>query len=142
MVYGVWAQKLPSLLEDVFLCHDCSAVFRLCSHSCECSLQLFPMPMVRRETDLDICLLLHDIDGAEHDALDKAVHRKAFHFRSPERNVFHSVCQDKGCCIEKQPEVVCTIGVTRHAVCLEILQILYPQFHLTTSAIAPVDGLR
>ena len=33
MVYDVWAQKLPSLLEDGSLCHDCSAVVRLCSHS-------------------------------------------------------------------------------------------------------------
>ena len=70
------------------------------------------MPVVWRETDLDICLLLYDIDSTEHDALDKGVHRKAFHFRSIERSVFHSVCQDEGCCIEEQPEVVCTVGVT------------------------------
>ena len=99
------------------------------------------MPMVRRETNLDICLLLHDMDSTEHDALDKAVHRKVFHFRSLEHSVLYSVCQDKCRCIEEQAEIVCTKGTTRHAVSLEILQVLYPQLHLATSAIAPVDGL-
>ena len=100
------------------------------------------MSVVWREADFDVCLLLHYMDSTEHNAFDEAVHGESLNIGSPERSVFHSVCQDEGCCIEEQPEVVCTVGVTRHAVCLEILQVLYPQFHLTTSAIAPVDGLR
>ncbi len=92
MVYGIWAQKLPSLLEDASLCHDCSAVVRLCRHSCECCLQLFPMPVVRRETNFDVRFLLHDIDGTEHDALDETVHGESLHLGSPERGVLHPVC--------------------------------------------------
>ena len=83
MVYDVWAQKLPSLLEDASLCHDCSVVVRLCRHSCECLLQFFPMPVVRRETNFDVRFLLHDIDGTEHDALDETVHGESLHLGSP-----------------------------------------------------------
>ena len=67
------------------------------------------MPVVRRETDLDICLLLYDIDSAEHDALDETVHGESLHLGSPERGVLHPVCQYKGSPIEEQAEVVCTV---------------------------------
>ena len=79
------------------------------------------MPMVRRETDFDICFLLYDIDSTEHDALDKTVHGESLDFGSLEHSVLHSVRQYKGCCIEEQAEIVCTVGIARHAVCLEIL---------------------
>ncbi len=98
----------------------------LCSFCCECCLQFFSMSVMRGETDFDVCLLLHDKDSTEHNALDKRAHGESLHLGSPERGMLHSVCQDKGRCIEEQTEVVCTVGVARHTVCLEILQVLYP----------------
>ena len=109
MVYGVWAQKLPSLFEDVSLCHDYSAVVRLCSHSCECCLQIFPMSVVRREADFDVCFLFHYMYCAEHDALDDGVHVESFHLSTFEHCVLHPMRNDKGSPIEEQAEVVGTV---------------------------------
>ena len=67
------------------------------------------MPVVGRETDFDICLLLHDVDSTEHDALDETVHGESLHLCSPEHGVLHLVCQYKGRCIEEQAEVVGTV---------------------------------
>ncbi len=67
------------------------------------------MPVVRREADFDVGLLLHDIYGTEHDALHEAVHGEAFHFSTLEERVLHLVSQDEGSCIEEQAEVVCTV---------------------------------
>ena len=109
MDYGIWTQRLPSLLEDVSLCHDCSAVVRLCSHSCECCLQLFPMPVVRRETDFDVCFLFHYMYCTEHDTPDDGVHAESLHLSIFEHGVLHPMCKDKGCPIEEQAEVVGTV---------------------------------
>ena len=75
--------KAPSLFEDDSVYHDCSSAVRLCSHSCECRLQFFPMPVMWREADSDVRFLLHDIDGTEHDALDETVHGESLHLGSP-----------------------------------------------------------
>ena len=60
---------------------------------------------------------------AEHDAPDEAVHGESLHLGSPEHDVFHSVCDDKGRRMEEQAEIVGTVGVAGHAVGFEVLQV-------------------
>lgn len=96
--------------------------------------------MAWREADLDECLLLHDMHGTKHDALDERVHGEAFDLCPFEECMLHPVSQHEGGRMEEQAEVVRLVGAARHAVCLEVLRGLYPQFHLAASAILAVDG--
>lgn len=67
------------------------------------------MPVVRREADFDVGLLLDDIYSTEHDALHEAVHGKVFHVSTLEERVLHPVSQDESCRIQEQTEVVCPV---------------------------------
>ena len=63
---------------------------------------------------LGICLFLHNIHGAEHDALDKAVHCETFHNSVLEKCVFHLVRHGKRCRIKEQTEIVGAVWIAWH----------------------------
>ena len=100
------------------------------------------MSVMRREAYPYECPFLHNIHGAEHDAFDKAVHRETFHSSVLEKCVFHIVRHDKRRSIKKQPEIVGAVRIARHTVGLEVFQVFYPQFHLTSLAIPFVYAFR
>lgn len=92
------------------------------------------------------CLLWHNYTKGrstlfQRSADDEWVHGKPLHLSVLEDGVLHTVSHDKCDRIEEQSEIVRSVGVARHAVSLEVLQVFYPQFHFTTSAVTFVDGL-
>ena len=98
--------------------------------------------MMGQKADLDVGLPLYDERGIVHNALDEAVHGESLRLGTPEHRMLHLLCQYEGCRIEEQTKVVRQVRVARHAVCIEVLQVLYPQFHLAMPAVSPVNGLR
>ena len=102
--------------------------------------QFFEMPVVWYKTNVYECLLFHNIYSAEHDAFYKAVHCEVLYGSAIEELMFHRVGDDKSRGIEEEAEIVGPVWVAWHTVCLEILDVFYPKFHLTAFAISFVDG--
>ena len=103
--------------------------FVLGCNSSQSSYHLFKMPVMWWETYSDKCFLLCDVYSTEHDSLDEWVHSEPLHLSVPKYGVLHFVSHDKCGRIEEQSETVRSVVVARHAVCLEVLQIFYPQLH-------------